>query len=135
MENIIITPLKRIELLGGDVLHALKNDETGYNLFGEAYFSIIKYNVIKGWKCHTKMTMNLIVPVGEVKFVFYDENTFRIIEIGENNYCRITVPPGIWFGFKGIGLNINLVLNIANLRHDPEEVQKKQISEINFNWE
>lgn len=134
LENIIITPLKRIELDGGDVLHALKNNEVGYDVFGEAYFSSIKFDVIKGWKLHTKMTMNLIVPVGDVKFVFYNEKTFRVIEIGEKSYSRITVPPGIWFGFKGIGLNNNLVLNIANLRHDPEEVQRKNNSEINFNW-
>jgi len=134
MDNIIVTPLKRIELDGGDVLHALKNNEVGYNQFGEAYFSFVKFNVIKGWKCHTKMTMNLIVPVGDVKFVFYNENTFLSIEIGEKNYSRITVPPGIWFSFKGVGIINNLVLNIANLRHEPEEVQRKTLTEINFNW-
>ena len=76
--NIIITPLKRIELYGGDVLHALKNNEIGFDYFGEAYFSIIKFDVIKGWKCHTKMTMNLIVPVGDVKFVFFEQNQFPL---------------------------------------------------------
>jgi dTDP-4-dehydrorhamnose 3,5-epimerase len=134
LQKIITSPLKRIELDDGNVLHALRNNDFGYDNFGEAYFSFIKQNKVKGWKCHTKMTMNLIVPVGDVKFVFYYDNEFKDIEIGDNNYCRITVPPNIWFGFKGMGEN-NLVLNIANLRHDPEEVQRKKITEINFNWD
>ena len=41
--------------------------------FSEIYFSRIKYNKIKGWKYHTKMTMELFVPIGKVKF-FFDEN-------------------------------------------------------------
>ena len=84
----------------GNVLHALKAREEEFNGFEEAYFSIIKKDKIKAWKRHLKMTMNLIVPIGSVLFVFYDRKgeNCKTIEIGEKNYSRITVPPKIWFG-------------------------------------
>lgn len=136
LDDILITPLQRIAVQNGDVLHGMKNGDLGFNGFGEIYFSFINHNNIKAWKQHTKMTMNLIVPIGNVMFVFYLENQkkFRILEIGTNNYARITVPPGIWFGFKGIDNTNNLVVNIANINHDPNEVKRCLISNFNFNW-
>ena len=49
------------------------------------------------------MTLNLIVPLGEVCFAFVDEEgAFREEVVGVNRYVRLTVPPGIWFGIKGL---------------------------------
>jgi dTDP-4-dehydrorhamnose 3,5-epimerase len=136
MNDIIITKLKRINTIGGDVLHALKKNDSGFKYFGEAYFSCIDYNCIKAWKMHKKMTLNLIVPIGNVKFVFLGskKNLLQIIEIGEKNYMRITVPPKTWFGFKGMSKNTNLVLNIADLEHDPNEVERANLESFNFKW-
>ena len=80
--------------------------------------------------------MNLVVPVGMVRFVFCDleNNAFREEEIGVNSYSRITVPPKIWFGFKGLNEQDSLVLNIASIPHDSEEVDRIPISAIPFDW-
>ena len=60
------------------------------------YFSEIEYCKIKAWKKHIKMQMNLVVPVGLVKFVFYEEKEkfFQEFILGLENYCRLSVPPG-----------------------------------------
>jgi dTDP-4-dehydrorhamnose 3,5-epimerase len=136
LDHITITPLARIATPNGDVMHGMKQTEASFNGFGEAYFSWIEGTAVKAWKRHTRMTMNMIVPVGEVRFVFFDEATdkFREERIGTNNYCRITVPPGIWFGFQGCGQQHNLLLNIASILHDPLEVERRSIDEIKFNW-
>ena len=136
LDKIIVTPLIRIHANGGDVLHALKSTETGFEKFGEAYFSWIDSGSIKAWKMHKFQTMNLIVPVGQVKFVFCDSesNSFKVLEIGENNYCRITVPKGIWFGFKGNSKANSLILNLSSDVHDPSEVDRKNVSDIYFEW-
>ena len=42
--------------------------------FGEVYFTWIKKNYLKGWKFHKKMHMNLTVPVGKIRCIFYDKN-------------------------------------------------------------
>ena len=112
----------------------LKKSDSGFRDFGEIYFSNINYKNIKAWKMHTKMTMNLIVPIGKVQFVVYDENK-NLLEnfmIGEENYSRITVPPMIWFGFKGISSNTSYILNISNEIHDPLEVERKALTFLNF---
>ena len=135
--GIITTHLSKIPTDGGDVLHGIKKNEETYLGFGEAYFSNIKKGKIKGWKLHKDMTMNLIVPSGTVKFVFFDEKfkSHKELTIGRLNYCRVTVPPKIWFAFQGLDNKYpNLVFNFANLQHDPNEVIRKEINEIFYNW-
>ena len=134
MKQIIIKPLKKFNLEEGDVLHALKASEDEFNGFKEAYFSTIKKNKIKAWKRHLLMTMNLIIPIGRVQFNFYDDekNLLKNIIVGEDNYCRITVPPMIWFGFKGLSTHTSYILNISDERHNPSEVEREPLSFLNF---
>ena len=136
LDEIQITPLQQISTTGGDVWHALKSTEDSFHGFGESYFSWVEARSIKAWKRHLQMTMNLVVPVGMVRFVFCDllNHKFRVEKIGATSYFRITVPPKIWFGFQGIAEKTSLVLNLANLPHDPAEVERKTREEIQFEW-
>ena len=135
MNRIKLTKLSIIENEKGPIMHALKNSDNEFKRFGEIYFSEIYFGKIKGWKRHLRMNMNLIVPEGFVKFVFYDEklNYFEEYEIGTKNYFRITAPPGLWFAFKGLEKR-NLVMNIADIEHDPNESEKKKLLEIRYCW-
>ena len=139
LTDILVTPLRRIENAGGEVLHGMKQSDVGYTGFGEAYFSSVSVGAVKAWKRHTQMTMNVVVPVGQVRFVFRCVNAdgieeFRIEEIGVDRYARITVPPGIWFGFQGLHTPQSLLLNIANIPHDPNEVERLALTDINYDW-
>ncbi|EJL6645127.1 dTDP-4-dehydrorhamnose 3,5-epimerase, partial [Vibrio cholerae] len=64
IEGVVVTPLKQILLDKGAVFHGIKSTDDTFYGFGEAYFSQANHSSIKGWKKHTKMNMNLIVPVG-----------------------------------------------------------------------
>ena len=136
LEKIKITPLKITQIASGNVMKALQKNELKKWSFGEAYFSKIKYNKIKAWKYHLKMTLNLVVPFGKVKFVFYSqkENIFKVVEIGQKNYCRVSVPPKIWFGFKGCHKNESIILNISNAQFNSKEILRRKINEIKYNW-
>jgi dTDP-4-dehydrorhamnose 3,5-epimerase len=139
IEDILITPLKIIETPGGNVMHAMKVDDLGYINFGEAYFSIIKSFRVKAWKRHREMTLNLVVPFGIVRFVLYDDREckrgiFQELIISKDNYCRLTVPPMVWMGFQGLSVDNSMLLNIADIKHNSQEVDKKNIEEIEFNW-
>jgi dTDP-4-dehydrorhamnose 3,5-epimerase len=136
LDDILVTPLKIISTEGGDVMHGLKMTDDGFNCFGEAYFSWINHGVVKAWKKHTRMMMNVVVPVGMVRFAFYDDQrkVFRIEDIGVDRYMRLTVPPGIWFGFQGLSAPQNLVLNISSIVHEPDEVERLNIESIDYNW-
>lgn len=124
MDAVKLTPLRRISHPKGDILHGLKASDADFDGFGEAYFSSIHHGEIKGWKKHVSMNMNLIVPVGLVRFHIHqpDLGTSVGYDIGISNYCRLNIPPGYWFAFEGLSTGTSLVLNLANIEHDPEEV-------------
>ncbi len=135
MNKVKATKLLIIDNDKGPIMRALRMSDNGYKKFGEIYFSEVFYGKIKGWKRHIQMTMNLVVPEGLVKFVFYDPNlgSFEEYEIGTNNYIRLTVPPGLWFAFQGLEKK-NLVMNVSDIEHDPIESENKNISEIKYSW-
>ncbi len=136
LDKIKIAPLKTIKLSTGNIMHALNKNELKNRTFGEAYFSKIKSGKIKAWKYHLKMILNLVVPHGKVKFVFYSQKdkNFKVVEIGEKKYLRLTVPPKIWFGFKGISKHESIILNITNIKHNPKEILRCKKNKIDFNW-
>ena len=141
IDGTILTPLKIIDHPLGDVFHGMKSSDNGFAGFQEAYFSTIQEGVIKPWKKHLKMTLNLIVPAGKIRFVLYDDRLnsktkeqFMDVSISLKNYHRLTVPPNVWMAFKGEDTNINLLLNIANMEHDPQEVVRSDLNKIKFQW-
>ena len=73
IDDVLVSRLKIIQNVQGDVLHGIKKSDFGYFGFGEAYFSTVLPDVIKGWKRHREMILNLIVPIGAIRFVIYDD--------------------------------------------------------------
>ena len=137
LSEIKITRLKTVDVVGGNVLHVIKKSDQGFSGLGEVYFSYIEPNAVKAWKLHMKMTLNLVVHQGNVRFVFcnpFEDKNYHIEEIGESNYARLTVPPKIWFGFKGISSKPSLIANVANIEHDDSEVQKKEKDDFDYKW-
>ena len=135
MDGVILTPLKQIHNPKGDIFHAMKKSDDGYDEFGEAYFSTIHKDTIKGWKKHTKMTLNLVVPVGAIEFVVYDENTkkFFSVVLSQDNYQRLTVKPNLWMAFRGMKEN-SMLLNLASIEHDTSEAINTELNEIKYEW-
>ena len=131
IEGVIVTPLKQIYHPKGDVFHAMKCVDPGFEGFGEAYFSSIIGGLVKAWKRHSRMTLNLVCIVGKIHFVLYDgredsatEGEFMEITLSPESaetYRRLTIPPGVWMGFVGIDPNKSILLNVANIPHDPTE--------------
>jgi dTDP-4-dehydrorhamnose 3,5-epimerase len=136
MDGVLVTPLKRIAGPAGDVLHGLKVSAPGYTGFAEAYFSEIHEGAVKTWRRHSRMTTNLIVPRGNVCFVLYDEQGGAFVRhtIGETNYARLTVAPGLWMAFRGQGPGTSLILDITDAEHDPAEAESRDVSAFAFKW-
>ena len=135
MDGIILTPLTQIYNPKGDIFHAMKKTSDGYEGFGEAYFSTINKDDIKNWRKHTKMTLNIVVPIGEIKFVAYNEKVkkFFSVKLSQNNYQRLTIKPGLWLAFKGLA-DFNMLLNIANVEHNTNETESKNLEEFKYEW-
>lgn len=124
----IVYPSRVIPHPKGNVLHGLKRSDPGFVEFGEAYFSVVASGEIKGWKKHLRMSMNLLVPVGSIRFHLRakeDDDAERIV-LGENDYRRLFVPPNVWVAFEGVGASKNLLMNLASIEHDPTESVVKE---------
>ena len=134
MDGVILTPLKQIYNPKGDIFHAMKKSDHGFDGFGEAYFSTINQGEIKGWKKHTKMTLNLVVVTGEIEFVIYNKSNFFNVKLSKKNYQRLTVKPGLWLAFKGLSTE-NIMLNLASIEHNPDESVNVGLNAFNYNWE
>lgn len=131
IDGVILTPLRQITHPKGDVFHAMKRTDPGFVSFGEAYFSSILCGLVKAWKRHSRMTLNLVCMVGKIHFVLYDGRegspTFgnyleaTLSPDKPELYRRITIPPGVWMAFVGIGEGKSMLLNVADIPHDPTE--------------
>ena len=135
-DKIILTPLKKIHNSKGGIFHAMKKSDKGFSGFGEAYFSTVNNNEIKGWKKHTKMTLNLVVVTGEIEFVVYDYDgdSFFNVKLSKKNYQRLTVKPNLWLAFRGLD-NENMLLNLASIEHDPDESENVDLDIFNYSWD
>ena len=129
IDGLLFTALRQIKVEGGDVLHTLKASDEGFVGFGEVYFSFVKKEFVKGWKRHNRMTLNLVVPIGEVDFFVHDADlgVTKKITLGESNYGRLTIRPGLWVAFKGKCSGNNMVVNVGSIEHDPKEVSNRPI--------
>lgn len=129
INGVLIKPLKQIPDERGKIMHMLRADDPHFTQFGEIYFSVVYPDVIKGWHLHTRMTLNYAVIAGMIKLVLYDareisptKGEIQELFIGEYNYVLVQIPPGIYNGFKGIGVKPAIVANCSDIPHDPEEI-------------
>ena len=141
IEGIMLTELKRIPNAKGDIQHAMKRSSPGFAGFGEAYFSSINPKEVKGWKRHRSATLNLVVPVGTVRFVVYDDREESGTQgqsqeflIGSEYYARLTIAPGLWVAFQGTSVLGNILLNISSEEHDPTEADNRDLDTIPHPW-
>ena len=130
MKGYALTLEKTIFHSQGNLFHAMKSSSEGFKGFGEAYFSTVAKGEVKGWKKHLRMTLNLLVPVGKVAFMLRGEGEDDgvRVELGPDNYHRLTVEPGMWMAFEGLD-EFNLLLNLADMEHDPDEVEKAPLEQ------
>lgn len=131
-----LTPLRRIATPKGDVLHGMKAGDPGFAGFGEAYFTQIEAGATKGWKRHFAMTLNLVCPHGAVRVGVRDGTTMVLDTVlspdSAETYHRLTVPPTYWVAFHGAAGETSMLLNLASLKHDPQEAET--IGLENFAW-
>jgi dTDP-4-dehydrorhamnose 3,5-epimerase len=144
IDGVQLTPLRKICDERGMILHMLRSDSPVYKQFGEIYFSVVNPGVVKAWHIHSKMTLNYAVPQGMIKFVLFDDREgsstkgeLMELFVGQDNYQLVTVPPGVWNGFKGISPQPALVANCSSIPHDPEEISRMDPfnNHIPYRWD
>jgi len=143
IDGVRITPLRRIPDDRGCIYHMLRCDDDHFERFGEIYFSMVYPGVVKAWHLHREMTLNYAAVVGTIKLVLYDDREgsptrgeLQEIYLGELAYDLVTVPPGVWNGFRATGGERAMVANCATHPHDPAEITYMDPDEgpIPYDW-
>lgn len=136
--------LRIIPTEGGPVLHMLRSDAPLFKGFGELYFSEVLPGAVKAWKRHTRQTQHFAVPAGRLKVVVYDDRDDsptkgRVEEfiLGRPDaYRLLRIPPLVWYGFTAVGDEPALICNCADIPHDPQESERKDMgsADIPYRW-
>jgi len=142
--DVKIKPLKQIVDDRGKLSHMLRSDSEMFSKFGEIYFLKIFSGKIKAWKRHLKMTQRMVAPVGKILLALYDDReksstkgTVELIKLGQpDTYYLVTIPPLIWYGFKGIANESSLIANCPDMPHDDMEVESIPFDDesVPFSW-
>ncbi|MBV9464788.1 MAG: dTDP-4-dehydrorhamnose 3,5-epimerase family protein, partial [Solirubrobacterales bacterium] len=134
---------RRIPDERGTILHMLRATDPHFEAFGEIYFSMIYPGVVKGWHRHREMTLNYACVHGRVKVVCYDDRvrsptrgSLMEIFLGPENYSLVVIPPEVWNGHKGMGVEPALVANCATHVHDPSRSDRLDPfdNDIPYDW-
>jgi len=131
LSDVLYTSLRRIPTMQGEVRHGLRVSDPGFAGFGEVYFSEVLGGKVKGWKRHRRMVMNLVIVTGTVRFILHEgadaRRDYIVSAEADERYGRLTVPPGLWMAFQGLGRGSNLLMNFASCEHDPHESESRPI--------
>lgn len=134
LDNIFFKKKEIIKHTRGNLLKLFKKKKNENIFFKEVYCTWIKKNKIKGWKKHTKMTMNIKVIMGKVKFILSkDMKSFKKIIISENDKFLLTISKNIFFAFQGLDKK-NEILNFSNIKHSKKECINLPLNRINYKW-
>ena len=143
IDGVRVTPRRQIVDERGKVMHMLRADDPEFEQFGEVYFSAVNPGAIKAWHLHTRMTLNYVCVHGLIKLVLYDgrdesptSGARMELFLGPESHQLVSVPPGVWNGFKGIAGEPSIVCNCATIPHDPGEIQRMppDWAEIGYDW-
>jgi dTDP-4-dehydrorhamnose 3,5-epimerase len=143
IDGVIIKYLKKIPDDRGTILKMQESCDKEFKGFGEMYFSTIYPGVVKGWHLHKKAILNYVVVKGMIKLVLFDfregsktKGELMELYIGDENYCLVQIPAGIWNGFKGIGTEMAIVADLITVTHEKDEMSRMNPHScfINYDW-
>jgi dTDP-4-dehydrorhamnose 3,5-epimerase len=134
IEGVRVKPLKAIPDERGMLMEILRRDEAGFDKFGQVYMTTAFPGVVKGWHYHKVQADNFACVHGTVKLVLYDDRKgsktkgeINEFFLGIRNPQLVTIPPGVWHGFKGVGTEECVMINIPTEPYHhkkPDEYRK-----------
>ncbi|NJD76646.1 MAG: dTDP-4-dehydrorhamnose 3,5-epimerase [Candidatus Methanoperedens sp.] len=145
IEGVVIKNLKVIPDERGWLMEILRSDDKIFTNFGQVYITTAYPGVVKGWHYHKKQHDNFTCIRGMMKVALYDgredsptNGTVMELFSGEKNPVLIHVPPGIYHGFKAVGMETAYFLNIPTLPYNYEEPDEFRLPpdtrEIPYDW-
>lgn len=129
----------------GRLMETLRCDDEIFTKFGQAYITTAYPGVVKGWHYHKVQVDHFIAVKGMFKVVLYDDRPdsptrgeVNEFFMGPHNPVLLQIPTHVLHGFKAIGTEEAIMLNIPTEPYrykEPDEFRVDPHSaEIPYDW-
>jgi len=146
IDGVVIKKLNPILDERGYLQECFRSDWEIFQKFGQAYITVAFPNVVKAWHSHKIQTDNMICIQGNGKLVLCDNRkesaTYKKVNeifFGEKNPILVSIPPNIWHGFKAMGGEKIMVLNVPTELYNYDEPDEYRLpydsNEIEYDWD
>ena len=145
IQGVKVKNLKSIADERGRLMEIMRCDEPLFEKFGQVYLTTNYPGVVKAWHFHRRQSDYICCLKGMVKVVLYDARqespTHKEISeffIGDLNPTLISIPPGVYHGWKCISTEESLMISIPTEPYDyvhPDEYRlPPDTKEIPYDW-
>ncbi len=125
IDGVVVKPLRVIADERGRLMEILRSDDPHFVKFGQVYLTTAYPGVVKAWHYHRRQQDTFAVVKGMLKLVLYDARedspTKGLVNeffLGEHSPIFVVVPPLVFHGFKAIGTEEALVINVPTEVYD-----------------
>jgi len=129
----------------GYLQEILRSDEEFFEGFGQLYVSLNYPGVVRAWHYHKEQVDFITVVRGMAKIVAYDgregsptHGEVNEFFVGEHNRMLIRIPEHVMHGYKTVGVEPCLLINLPTRcynRSQPDEYRiPPHANDIPYNW-
>ena len=126
-------------------MEILRADDELFEKFGQVYMTTAYPGVVKAWHYHKLQTDNMAVIKGMMKVVVYDARkespTYGEVNeffLGDHNFKLIQIPKMVYHGFKCIGREEAIVINVPTQPYSHEHPDEYRVdpyeNDIPYDW-
>ncbi len=129
----------------GFLMELLREDDDIFEHFGQAYVALNYPGVVRAWHHHKLQDDFMVVVKGMIKLALYDARegspTKGQVEeyfLGEQNTILVRIPVGVLHGYKTIGVEPSLLINLPTKTYNRAEPDEYRLPwdtpEIPYDW-
>ena len=127
IEGALVQELSWFSDQRGSLSVLLRDDQTALfgQEFGQAYVTTVLPGVVKAWHRHAHQRDRMVGLVGQTLLVLLDgrpDSPTRgvVVEamLGPRHHVLVSIPAGVWHGFKNVGDGESMVLNLPDRAYD-----------------
>jgi len=145
IEGVKVKDLRVIPDERGRLMEILRRDDDIFKKFGQVYITTAYPGVVKAWHYHKNQIDSFAVVKGMMKVALYDGRedspTYREVNeffLGEHNPKLLQIPKMVYHGFKCIGEEEAIVVNIPtevyNYKNPDEYRVDPYDNDIPYDW-
>ena len=134
IDGVVVRPLVQHVDARGSLTEILRCDWSEYERFGQAVVTVNLPGVIRGWHRHGRQTDRIVVLQGSANVPLYDGRpaspTYRALEehkLGPDAFALISVPPGVYHGYRTTSQIPAIILNFPTELYDPASPDEERI--------